>query len=115
VEDRGPGVARGKRDLIFERGWRASLEETEGFGLGLAIARDLITRAAGDLWVTPRPGGGAKFVVSLPRWQGLTSIDSSVTHGAIPDLTHNASERAATAALQESERREGIKRLGGAS
>lgn len=115
VEDRGPGVARGKRDLIFERGWRASLEETEGYGLGLAIARDLITRAAGDLWVTPRPGGGAKFVVSLPRWQGLTSIDGSVTHRATPDLTHNASERANTATLEENERREGIKRLGGES
>jgi len=115
VEDRGPGVARGKRDLIFERGWRASLEDTEGYGLGLAIARDLITRGGGDLWVTPRPGGGAKFVVSLPRWQGLTSIDGSVTPSATSDLNYSDSERADTATLQEKERREGIKRLGGAT
>ncbi|AKL73555.1 signal transduction histidine kinase [Actinobacteria bacterium IMCC26256] len=115
VEDRGPGVARGKRDLIFERGWRASLEDAEGYGLGLAIGRELITKAGGDLWVTPRTGGGAKFVVSLPRWQGLTSIDASVTHGATTDLSYNAPERANTAALKEEERREGIKRLGGAT
>jgi signal transduction histidine kinase len=115
VEDRGPGVARGKRDLIFERGWRASLDENEGYGLGLAIARDLITLGGGDLWVTPRPGGGAKFVVSLPRWQGLTSIDGSVTPSATSDLNYSDSERADTATLQEKERREGIKRLGGAT
>lgn len=115
VEDRGPGVARGKRDLIFERGWRASLEDAEGYGLGLAIARDLITRGGGDLWVTPRTGGGAKFVVSLPRWQGLTSIDGSVTPSATSDLNYSDSQRADTATLQEKERREGIKRLGGAT
>ena len=64
VEDRGPGVPRGLREQIFERGFRDD-PEREGCGLGLSIARRLVRDQGGDLWVEPRPGGGAAFVLSL--------------------------------------------------
>jgi signal transduction histidine kinase len=64
VEDRGPGVARGCREQIFERGCRAD-QEGEGQGLGLAVARRLCREQGGDLWVEARPGGGAAFVITL--------------------------------------------------
>jgi signal transduction histidine kinase len=64
VEDRGPGVERGRRELIFERGIRGE-HDRDGLGLGLAIARRLVREQGGDLWVEARPGGGAAFVLSL--------------------------------------------------
>jgi two-component system OmpR family sensor kinase len=78
VDDHGAGVPRGERDLIFERGWRGSGGGRDGgYGLGLAIARELMTGVDGDLWVAPRPGGGARFTASLPAWGGLVSIDGA--------------------------------------
>lgn len=67
VEDRGPGVARGHRELIFERGERSDhADDPDGHGLGLHIARRLARQNGGDLWVEPRRGGGARFVLSVP-------------------------------------------------
>ena len=78
VDDHGAGVPRGERDLIFERGWRRASEgQAGGYGLGLAIARELMTSVDGDLWVAPRPGGGARFTASLPAWAGLASVDGA--------------------------------------
>ena len=113
VADRGPGVPRGQRDLIFEQGWRAGHEASEGCGLGLTIARALITKGGGDLWVTPRTGGGANFIVSLPRWQGLMSIDGSGAQSPRFELAHDAFTSSNNSTLQEIERQQGIRRLGG--
>ena len=66
VEDRGPGVPHSLRDEIFERGVRGTTD-TNGLGLGLAIARGLAHDQGGDLWVESRPGGGAAFVLLLPK------------------------------------------------
>jgi signal transduction histidine kinase len=69
VGDRGPGVARGHRELIFERGRRgADHPDQAGQGLGLYIARNLARGQGGDLWVEQRAGGGASFVVALPSF-----------------------------------------------
>jgi signal transduction histidine kinase len=64
VEDRGPGVARGLREQIFDPGFRED-QAIEGHGLGLAIGRRLAREQGGDLWFESRPGGGAAFVLSL--------------------------------------------------
>ena len=69
VEDRGPGVPRAQRDLIFERGFRGD-PDGSGFGLGLAVARRLTREQGGELWVESRAGGGATFVMLLPAGAG---------------------------------------------
>lgn len=67
VDDRGPGVKRSDRELIFERGRRSAASAADdGKGLGLHIARRLARDLDGDLWVEERPGGGARFVLALP-------------------------------------------------
>ncbi len=66
VEDCGPGVAEHLREAIFRRGFRAD-SGVEGEGLGLHIARRIAREQGGDLWAEPRPGGGARFVLRLPR------------------------------------------------
>jgi len=68
VRDRGPGVAEADRERIFERFQRGSDGSgTAGFGLGLAIGRELAGRMGGTLALAPdAPGPGARFVLSLP-------------------------------------------------
>jgi signal transduction histidine kinase len=66
VQDGGPGVPQDERELIFERfrRGRASAENAAGFGLGLAIARQLAEQMDGSLRVADTTSG-ACFVLSL--------------------------------------------------
>lgn len=66
VDDRGPGVAAGQRDRIFDRFARDGSTRGPGVGLGLAIVAQHVHWHGGDVWVEERPGGGARFVVELP-------------------------------------------------
>jgi signal transduction histidine kinase len=68
VADHGPGVPVAERDLIFERFQRGSRTGGEGgFGLGLAIGRELARRLGGELELaTQSEAGGARFVLTLP-------------------------------------------------
>lgn len=66
VHDDGPGVPDAERARIFERFARGPEAAHGGFGLGLAIARELARRMGGDLTLEPS-SRGARFVLSLPR------------------------------------------------
>ncbi len=68
VADHGPGVPPAERELIFERFQRGSRTGGEGgFGLGLAIGRELARRLDGELeLVSTAVGDGARFVLTLP-------------------------------------------------
>jgi signal transduction histidine kinase len=67
VCDHGPGVPENERELIFERFKRG--RETRGqagFGLGLAIGRELAERMGGELALEDSAGAGATFTLRLP-------------------------------------------------
>jgi signal transduction histidine kinase len=67
VCDRGPGVPSDERELIFERFMRGrDASGKPGFGLGLAIGRELARRMGGDLVLEERAGPGARFTLRLP-------------------------------------------------
>jgi signal transduction histidine kinase len=67
VCDRGPGVAPEERELIFERFMRGrEAGGRAGFGLGLAIGRELARRMGGDLVLEEQDGPGARFTLRLP-------------------------------------------------
>jgi len=66
VSDRGPGVAPEERDRIFEPFHRASADK-RGVGLGLHVAREIVGLHGGVLTVEERAGGGATFVLVLPK------------------------------------------------
>ncbi|HMJ34020.1 MAG TPA: HAMP domain-containing sensor histidine kinase [Baekduia sp.] len=68
VGDHGPGVPVEEREVIFERFQRGTRTGGEGgFGLGLAIGRELARRLDGELELTSRTGGaGARFTLTLP-------------------------------------------------
>lgn len=70
VEDGGPGVPAEVRTRIFEPFMRGPHPATDrasgpGFGLGLAICKRIIDGHGGTIGVEDRPGGGARFVVTL--------------------------------------------------
>jgi signal transduction histidine kinase len=64
VEDEGPGLAEGERELVFRRFARGSAAAgaPSGAGLGLAIARGLARAMGGEL-----DAHGARFSLVLPR------------------------------------------------
>jgi two-component system, OmpR family, sensor histidine kinase KdpD len=64
VTDRGPGVPPGERESVFENFVRF---DTGGrAGLGLALAKTFVEAHGGHIWVEDAPGGGARFVLTLP-------------------------------------------------
>jgi signal transduction histidine kinase len=65
VRDDGPGVPEEERERIFERFARGMQASSGGFGLGLAIARELARRMTGDFTLEPT-ASGACFVLWLP-------------------------------------------------
>ncbi len=67
VCDRGSGIAPEDREIIFQRFQRGRDTAGEGgFGLGLAIGRELAERMGGALRLDPDYGPGAKFTLELP-------------------------------------------------
>ncbi len=71
VRDRGPGLAPGEEERVFERFHRggAGRSASGGSGLGLSIARALARAWGGDVSIQNRPGGGAVARLDLPVWR----------------------------------------------
>ena len=70
VDDAGPGIEPGERDRVFERfarGSRSGRASSEGSGLGLSLVVRHLALMDGTVHLTDAPGGGARFVVELPR------------------------------------------------
>lgn len=69
VRDHGIGINSEQAHLLFTRFGRLVTPETShirGTGLGLYLARESARLHGGDITVTPTPGGGSTFTVSLP-------------------------------------------------
>jgi signal transduction histidine kinase len=71
VRDEGPGVPHGvDRDRIWQPYVRLDHHResaTAGTGIGLAVVREFVGLSSGRVWVEDADGGGARFVVELPR------------------------------------------------
>ena len=79
MADRGPGLAIGDEQRIFEKFYRApSAADRGGVGLGLAICRGIIATHGGRIWAENRAGGGVIFRFTLP-------LDGSPAGATPPD------------------------------
>jgi len=83
VRDHGPGIPDDFKARIFEK--FAQVDATDarrrgGSGLGLSIAKQIVTRLGGDIGYETEPGGGASFHVDLPRWDETTMADPRQDH-----------------------------------
>ncbi len=68
IEDAGAGLPDADRARIFEPFYRADgAARGGGFGLGLAIVRQIAAAHGGSVDYEPRAGGGSRFTVLLPR------------------------------------------------
>ena len=91
VRDSGPGVPEAMREVIFERFNQAdgSLSRRHGgAGLGLSIAREIVTAAGGTLAVDDAAEGGARFTITLP----FTPAPQHAEPGAAPARSACAGE-----------------------
>lgn len=68
VADTGIGISEEEKKHIFDRFYRAEKSRSAKghFGLGLAIAYEIITAHHGKISVHDNPAGGSVFVVRLP-------------------------------------------------
>lgn len=75
VADRGPGIEENERTRIFDKFFRGRLHrfDTQGTGMGLAIAKGIVEAHGERIWVESEPGQGAAFYFSLPIEGGADS------------------------------------------
>lgn len=67
VSDSGIGIAPEHIDNLFDRFYRVnSSGQVSGFGIGLYLSKEVITRHQGKIWVDSRLGEGSTFHFSLP-------------------------------------------------
>lgn len=70
IKDNGPGIPAAEIPYIFDRFYRADQSRTkqkiDGYGLGLAIAKNIITNHGGKISVTSEVKSGTTFNVILP-------------------------------------------------
>lgn len=69
VDDDGPGIPEDKRDEVFKAFYRiegSRNKETGGVGLGLSIAKDVITSHGGKIELQDSPIGGLRVLISIP-------------------------------------------------
>lgn len=76
VEDDGPGFGTRNPQTLFEKFERGQVEgHVSGVGLGLAICRAIATLHGGEICAANRPGGGARFEITLPLVLSPTSAN----------------------------------------
>ncbi len=69
VKDSGKGIPHDKVNLIFEKfnqGYNKQYIKNEGTGLGLPIAKGLVERLGGKIWVETEPEKGTAFFFNIP-------------------------------------------------
>jgi signal transduction histidine kinase len=79
VWDTGVGIAKEEFERIFQPFYQIEeslTREHEGLGMGLAIAKGMVERCGGQIWVESTLGKGSRFTFTIP-----TSL-SSFPHSA---------------------------------
>ena len=68
VTDTGKGIPESRQAAIFRRFYREEeVHDQPGVGIGLYLAREIVTRQGGYIQVASKPGRGSTFSVFLPR------------------------------------------------
>ncbi|MCX7599777.1 MAG: ATP-binding protein, partial [Armatimonadetes bacterium] len=90
VADQGPGISPEDHERIFrefERIERGSYQAASGFGLGLPIAKYLVERHGGRIWLESTLGEGSTFYFTLPLFEAAVEerLQESVQETQAPD------------------------------
>ena len=75
IEDTGIGISEEDSAKIFSRFYRSrEVSEEEGVGIGLCLAREIITGVGGYIRLESTPGKGSKFSVYIPKGKNLSEV-----------------------------------------
>lgn len=71
VEDAGPGIPQEHMAHLFERFYRVPGVDVQsgsgiGLGVGLHLAREIVVRHGGRIWVESQPRKGSTFIFTVP-------------------------------------------------
>jgi signal transduction histidine kinase len=96
VIDRGVGIAADELDRVFERYYRGEEQRgsVSGNGIGLAVAREIVTAHGGRIWAaSDGPGTGTTVFVALPVEQPAAveqPLESADARGSRREAPHQA-------------------------
>ena len=62
IEDNGPGIPADQRERVFERFYRLHQDTSDGWGLGLAIVREIATGCGAEVTLSDRASGSGLLV-----------------------------------------------------
>lgn len=83
VSDNGPGIPAADYDQVFERFYQIRGRQSDGYGLGLAIVREIVQASHGEIQLSsPETHSGLIVTITLP----LISSHSSFQHSRSPHL-----------------------------
>ena len=71
IKDNGVGIPEGQQEQVFEKFFRSDNSvkyQTEGTGLGLYIAKNIIKQSGGEIWFWSKEKKGSVFNFSLPAY-----------------------------------------------
>lgn len=88
VSDTGCGISPEEQKRIFQEFTRLhNAQGQEGFGLGLAITRKLVSLLKGDIQIESEQGKGSSFHVYLPLTEAPASATISAPLTAVPPIS----------------------------
>ncbi len=75
IKDTGIGISEEETAKIFKRFYRSpEVSEKEGVGIGLYLAREILTKEGGYIKVTSEKGKGSVFSVFIPKKSNLSKL-----------------------------------------
>jgi hypothetical protein len=83
VSDSGRGILQESLPLVFERLFQdpdAVDGNRNGLGLGLYIAKEIVTLHGGRMWVASQPGNGSTFSFTLPIYSLARLLLPVISH-----------------------------------
>lgn len=90
VSDNGIGIPAQKKEHIFDRFYQAERNgETDGFGIGLSIVREIVQLHGGSIQITSEQGKGSVFSIILKEGKehlkNVDIIESSLNNNPLSE------------------------------
>lgn len=100
----GPGIPENELPYIFNRYYRAEnlASQTQGSGIGLSVAKAIVTLHHGTITANSTPNESTRFVVSIPLFPATTdSIMDSTLKSDVLDSRNLTIEESALSQIQK--------------